>query len=132
VTGGALIFYLLYGLEHGYFDSAQYRLAGLTDQTGQGEKGKAMPKFVVEREVPAAGQLTADELQGASQVICQALMEMGPEIQWLHSYVTGDRFYCLYIAPDETAVREHAQLSGFPANRISRVWAVIDPATVVT
>jgi hypothetical protein len=88
-----------------------------------------MPKFVIEREITGAGRLTAAELQGAAQVLTQAIMEMGPEIQWLHSYVSGDRFYCLYIAPDEAAVTEHAQLSGFPANRISRVWAIIDPAT---
>jgi hypothetical protein len=90
-----------------------------------------MPKYVIEREIPAAQKLTAAELQGASQVICQAIMEMGPEIQWLHSYVTDDRFYCVYIAPDERAIREHAQLAGFPANRISRVITVIDPATAV-
>jgi hypothetical protein len=92
---------------------------------------KAMPKYVIEREMPGAEHLTAAELQGASQVICQAIMEMGPDIQWLHSYVTGDQFYCIYIAPDERAIHEHAQLVGLPANCISRVLTVIDPATAV-
>jgi hypothetical protein len=95
------------------------------------EQEIAMPKYVIEREMPGAEQLTAAELQGAAQVFNQAIMEMGPEIQWLHSYVTGDHFYCVYIAPDEKAIREHAQLVGFPANRISRVFTVIDPATAV-
>lgn len=88
-----------------------------------------MPKFIVERKMPGAGRLTAEELQGAAQVFRQALADMGPDIQWLHSYVTGDRFYCLFLAPDEAAVREHARYAGFPADRIALVTAVIDPAT---
>lgn len=88
-----------------------------------------MPKFIVERRMPGAGLLTAEELQGAAQVFRQALADMGPEIQWLHSYVTGDRFYCLFLAPDEAAVQEHARYAGFPADRIALVTAVIDPAT---
>ena len=88
-----------------------------------------MPKFVIEREIPGAGRLSAQELQGISQQSCGVLREMGPRIQWLHSYVTGDKIYCVYIAPDEAAVREHAEKGGFPANRISRVARVIDPTT---
>jgi hypothetical protein len=88
-----------------------------------------MPKFVIEREMPGSGDLTNEELQGASQVSVGVLMKMGPQIQWLHSYVTGNKLYCVYFAPDEAAVREHARLSGFPANQISAVTAIIDPGT---
>jgi hypothetical protein len=88
-----------------------------------------MPKFVIEREIPGAGKLSADELQGISQKSCGVLREMGPRIQWLHSYVTDDKVYCVYIAPDEKAIREHAAKGGFPANRVSRIAQVIDPTT---
>jgi hypothetical protein len=88
-----------------------------------------MPKFVIEREMPGVGKLPAAELQGASQKSCSVLREMGPEIQWLHSYVTGDKLYCVYIAPDEAAIRAHAERGGFPANRISRIVTTIDPTT---
>ena len=88
-----------------------------------------MPKFVIEREIPGAGKLSADELQGISQKSCGVLHEMGPRIQWLHSYVTDDKIYCVYIAPDEKAIREHAAKGGFPANRVSRIARVIDPTT---
>ncbi len=88
-----------------------------------------MPKFVIEREIPGAGKLSADELQGISQKSCGVLREMGPRIQWLHSYVTDDKIYCVYIAPDEKAIREHAAKGGFPANRVSRIAQVIDPTT---
>jgi len=88
-----------------------------------------MPKYVIERDMPAVGSLTNEELQGASQVSVGVLSEMGPQIQWVHSYVTGDKIYCVYIAPDEMAVKEHARRSGFPANRISTVAAIIDPST---
>jgi hypothetical protein len=88
-----------------------------------------MPKYVIEREIPGAGKLTADELRGISQKSCSVLNEMGPKIQWVHSYVTGDKIYCIYIAPDENAVREHATRGGFPANRISAVATIIDPTT---
>jgi hypothetical protein len=88
-----------------------------------------MPKFVIEREIPGAGKLSSAELQGISQKSCGVLREMGPRIQWLHSYVTDDKIYCVYIAPDEAAIREHAAKGGFPANRISRVARVIDPTT---
>jgi len=88
-----------------------------------------MPKFVIEREIPGAGKLSADELQGISQKSCGVLREMGPRIQWLHSYVTDDKIYCVYIAPDEKAIREHAAKGGFPANRVSRIARVIDPTT---
>jgi hypothetical protein len=89
----------------------------------------AMPKYVIEREIPGAGNLSPAELQGISQTSCGVLQNMGPQIQWLHSYVTGDKIYCVYIAPDEDAVREHASRGGFPANRVSCVATMIDPTT---
>ena len=88
-----------------------------------------MPKFVVEREVPGAGKMTPQELQAISQKSCNVLRNMGPQIQWLHSYVTDDKIYCLYIAPNEAAIREHAKQGGFPANRISAIRDVMDPTT---
>jgi hypothetical protein len=88
-----------------------------------------MPKFVIEREIPGVGKLTADQLQGVSQKSCGVLREMGPQIQWVHSYVTDDKIYCIYIAPDEAAVRKHAEMGGFPANRVSQVRTMIDPTT---
>jgi hypothetical protein len=88
-----------------------------------------MPKYVIEREIPGAGQLSAAELQAISQKSCGVLGGMGPQIQWVHSYVTDDKIYCFYIAPNEEQVREHARQGGFPANRISEVRAVIDPTT---
>ena len=88
-----------------------------------------MPKYVIEREMPDVGSLTTEELQGASQVSVGVLCDMGPQIQWVHSYVTGDKIYCVYIAPDEDTVKEHAQRAGFPANEISQVAAIIDPST---
>jgi len=88
-----------------------------------------MPKFVVERDIPGAGKLTTTELQGISQKSCGVLRDMGPQIQWLESYVTGDKIYCVYIAPNEQAVQEHATRGGFPANRISEVKSIIDPTT---
>ena len=88
-----------------------------------------MPKFVIEREIPGAGKLTPEQLHGISQTSCGVLREMGTEIQWVHSYVTDDKIYCVYIAPNEEAVRTHAQKGGFPANRISQVRSVIDPTT---
>ena len=88
-----------------------------------------MPKYVIEREIPGAGKLTPKELQGISQKSCGVLREMGPQIQWVHSYVTDDKIYCVYVAPNEEAIRKHAQEGGFPANRISRVRTVIEPTT---
>jgi len=88
-----------------------------------------MPKYVIEREMPNVGKLSAAELRGASQTSCGVLRELGPQVQWLHSYVTDDKLYCVYIAPDEAAVREHAERGGFPANRISRIVTTIDPST---
>lgn len=88
-----------------------------------------MPKYLIEREVPNAGSMSADELQSISQTSCGVLQEMGPQIQWQQSYVAGDKIYCVYIAPNEDAVREHAQKGGFPANRVTEVDAVIDPTT---
>jgi hypothetical protein len=88
-----------------------------------------MPKYVIEREIPGAGRLTAEQLQGISQTSCGVLLEMGPSINWVHSYVTDDKIYCLYIAPNEAMVREHAKRGGFPANKVSLVRDVIDPTT---
>ena len=88
-----------------------------------------MPKYIIERDIPNAGALTADQLQGISQKSCSILHEMGPKIQWLQSYVTGDKVYCVYIAPDEASIREHAEKGGFPANRISEIKTIIDPTT---
>lgn len=88
-----------------------------------------MPKYVIEREIPGAGNLTAEQLKGISQTSCGVLEKMGPQIQWVHSYVTGDKIYCIYNAPNEEMVREHAQKGGFPANSVSKVSAVIDPVT---
>jgi hypothetical protein len=95
-------------------------------------KEKAMPKFVIERELPGAGNLSAAELQGVSQKSCSVLQNMGPQIQWVQSYVTGDKIYCVYIAPNEEMIREHATQGGFPANRISEIKSVIDPTTAET
>lgn len=88
-----------------------------------------MPKYVIEREIPGAGDLSPDQLQAISQKSCSVLRGMGPEIQWVHSYVTGDKVYCVYIAPNEEMVRQHASQGGFPANRISEVKTIIDPTT---
>ena len=88
-----------------------------------------MPKYLIEREIPGAGDLKPEELQAISQKSCGVLREMGPQIQWVESYVTGDRIYCVYIAPDEASVREHAARGGFPANRVSEIKRVIDPTT---
>ena len=88
-----------------------------------------MPKFVIEREIPDAGKLSPEQLQGISQQSCGVLREMGPHIQWVQSYVTDDKIYCVYIAPDEETVRKHATQGGFPANRISQIRTMIDPTT---
>jgi hypothetical protein len=88
-----------------------------------------MPKFVIEREIPGAGNLSTEQLKAVSQTSCGVLREMGPQIQWVQSYVTDDKIYCIYIAPDEEAIREHAKRGGFPANRVSRIRSEIDPTT---
>jgi len=88
-----------------------------------------MAKYVIEREIPNAGKLSKDELQAISQKSCGVLRNLGPQIQWVQSYVTGDKVYCVYIAPNEKMVREHAEQGGFPANRISEVKSIIDPTT---
>jgi hypothetical protein len=88
-----------------------------------------MPKFLIERTIPNAGRMTPAELKAASQRSCAVLRELGPSVQWLHSYVTDDKLYCVYIAPDEAAVREHARRGEFPADRVTRVTTTIDPTT---
>ncbi|MGH8615847.1 MAG: DUF4242 domain-containing protein [Gammaproteobacteria bacterium] len=88
-----------------------------------------MPKYIIEREIPNAGRLSAEELQAISQKSCKVLNRMGPQIQWVQSYVTGDKVYCVYIAPSDEMIRQHAQEGGFPANRVAEIKAVIDPTT---
>jgi hypothetical protein len=88
-----------------------------------------VPKFLIEREINGAGDLSAEELQAISQKSCGVLRELGPQVQWVESFVTGDKIYCVYIAPDEAAVREHATRGGFPANRVSEIKRMIDPTT---
>jgi Nickel responsive protein SCO4226-like len=88
-----------------------------------------VPKYVIERDIPGVGSKSPEELRAISQASCAVLTEMGPAIQWVQSYVTADKIYCIYIAPSETAVMEHARRGGFPANRISRVESTIDPTT---
>ncbi len=88
-----------------------------------------MPKYLIEREIPGAGNLTSEQLQAISQKSCGILSKMGPKIQWLQSYVTDDKVYCVYIAPDEATIREHAEQGGFPANHIAKIKTMIDPTT---
>ncbi|MFT3742841.1 MAG: DUF4242 domain-containing protein [Pyrinomonadaceae bacterium] len=88
-----------------------------------------MPKYVIERDIPGVGDSTADALQAVSQTSCSVLKDLGPQIQWVHSYVTGDKIYCVYIAPNEELIREHATRGGFPANKISEIKSIIDPTT---
>ncbi|MCP3729825.1 DUF4242 domain-containing protein [Sphingomonas sp. MG17] len=88
-----------------------------------------MPQFVIEREMPGAGSLGTDDLKGASQTSCSVLRDLGPDIQWVHSYVTDDKIYCIYRAPDAALIRQHAEQAGFPANSVAQVRTVIDPTT---
>lgn len=88
-----------------------------------------MPKYVIERAIDGVGASKASELQAISQKSCSVLHELGPDVQWVQSYVTGDKIYCVYVAPSEELVREHARRGGFPANSVARVAAVIDPTT---
>jgi hypothetical protein len=88
-----------------------------------------MPKYIIERDIAGAGKLTSQQLQGVAQKSCGVLKKLGPQIQWVQSYVTDDKVYCVYIAPDEATVREHAKQGGFPANRISEIKGMIDPTT---
>ncbi len=88
-----------------------------------------MPKYIIEREITGVGDSTTDQLKGISQKSCSVLNEMGPQIQWVQSYVTGNKIYCVYNAPNEDMIREHASKGGFPANSISRVTSIIDPTT---
>jgi hypothetical protein len=92
-------------------------------------RSDSMPKFVIEREIPGVGRLPAESMRTIAQKSCSVLQKMGPSIQWVESFVTEDKLYCVYIAPDEAAVREHASQGGFPANRISAVRRMIDPTT---
>jgi BarA-like signal transduction histidine kinase len=100
-----------------------------TNDNSKTTKTVEMKTYVIEREIPGAGKLTAEQLKGISQTSCGVLKEMGPKIQWVHSYVTGNKIYCIYKAENEELVREHARKGGFPANSVSEVSAVISPAT---
>lgn len=88
-----------------------------------------MPKFLIEREIPGAGSMSPEQFQGVAEKSCSVLRDLGPKIQWLHSYVTGDKVYCVYLSPDESTIQEHARRVGIPANRISAVRRLIDPST---
>ena len=88
-----------------------------------------MPKFVIERDIPGAGQMSPEQLHGVAEKFCSVLQNLGPRIQWLQSYVTDNKIYCIYIAPNEEMVREHARLGGFPATKVSQVRSIIDPTT---
>lgn len=88
-----------------------------------------MPQYLIERNIPGAGALSPADLKAISEKSCSVLNELGPQIQWVHSYVTGDQIYCVYRAPNEEMVREHARLGGFPANRVSEIKTIIDPST---
>ena len=88
-----------------------------------------MPKYLIERELPGAGELSQEQLRGISQKSCSVLNKLGPQIQWVQSYVTADKIYCVYRAPNEEMVREHAKQGGFPANKVSEIKSVIDPTT---
>jgi hypothetical protein len=88
-----------------------------------------MPKFIIERELPGAGKLSVQELQGVAQKSCSVLRNLGPQIQWVESFVTDDKIYCVYVAPNEEMIRQHAKQGGFPANRVSQVRRMIDPTT---
>jgi hypothetical protein len=103
------------------------RIIGVLKPTRRGEC--IMPRYLIERELPGAGSLSAEQLRGVSQKSCSVLRNLGPEIQWVESYVTGDKIYCIYVAPNEQLIRRHAEEGGFPANRISEVKAVISPTT---
>ncbi|MGH8167123.1 MAG: DUF4242 domain-containing protein [Woeseiaceae bacterium] len=95
------------------------------------DPGYEHQRFVIERDLPGAGKLSQEELSDVARKSCAVLDELGPSIQWIHSYVTDDRIYCIYSAPDEELIRRHAELGGFPANRISRVSSIIDPSTAL-
>ena len=107
-------------------------MAALLIMLASGTKAERMPKFVIEREIPGAGNLTESQLREVSRKSMAVLHSLGPGIQWLHSYVTGDKLYCVYLAPNEEMVREHAREGGFPANKISEVKTIISPATATT
>ena len=100
-----------------------------TQRLSRKHTGGVMPQFVIEREMPGAGRLSTEDLKMASQTSCSVLRDLGPQIQWVHSYVTDNKIYCVYRAPNEDMIREHAQRGGFPANKISQVRTTIDPTT---
>ena len=116
--------------------SPMYSSSGVADASAAGPVlcfeslgGSRVPKFVIERNIPGAGKLTPEQLQGISQKSCSVIREIGPQVQWLESFVTDDKIYCIYIAADEATVREHARLGGFPADSVQVVRRMIDPTT---
>jgi len=100
-------------------------------QTNLNQRQDNMPKYVIERELPGAGKLSVEDLRAIAQKSCAVLQKLGTDIQWVQSYTTDDKIYCIYIARDEQLVREHAKLGGFPANRISEIRTIIDPTTAM-
>ncbi len=104
----------------------------IAHSSNRAERTKEMPKYVIEREIPGAGNLNQEQITAISQKSCSVLKNLGPQIQWVESYVTGDKIYCVYIAPNEAMVREHAKQGGFPANRVSEVKRMIDPTSAET
>jgi hypothetical protein len=111
------------------FRPRQLSTNGANQQSSSHVGRIVMPQFVIEREMPGVGGASPADLKGASQTSCSVLRELGPEIQWVHSYVTDDKIYCIYRAPNENIIREHAQKGGFPANSIKQVRSTIDPTT---
>src|SRR4029077_8655635 len=114
----------------GYFSALRIESSGKRlVQFGGSSRGGIMPKYVIEREIPDAGKLTQEQIVAISQKSCSVLKNLGPQIQWVESFVTADKIYCVYIAPNEAMVREHAKQGGFPANRVSEVKRMIDPTS---
>jgi hypothetical protein len=117
-------------LKGGNFPACSLKSSSATEHPWlSGPTEKNMPKYVIERDIPGVGNVTPEQVVAISQKSCSVLQNLGPQIQWLHSYVTADKIYCVYIAPNEEMVREHAKQGGFPANRVSEVKLVIDPTS---
>ncbi|MGA7847961.1 MAG: DUF4242 domain-containing protein [Terriglobales bacterium] len=127
ITGGGWVRQL--GEFAGALDLTEGGFTMQTAKPGLQQQERIMPKYVIEREIPNAGKLTQQELHAISQKSCGILQQLGPQVQWVESFVTDDKIYCVYIAPNEEMVREHARQGGFPANRISAVRSVIGPTT---
>jgi hypothetical protein len=110
----------------------RFEISDLQFTIAQQRSEPPLPKYLIERELPGAGNLSQQQLQAVSQKSCSVLRSLGPQIEWVHSYVTGDKIYCIYNAPSEELIRQHAKQGGFPANRISEIKTMIDPSTAET